>query len=75
MTNISGRVASFNFSYDFETIFKISELFHLREIDNQCRNMAADKMDELQAKVQAKVVAQPALNLKLVIARPKILIR
>jgi hypothetical protein len=52
---VTGKVTSFNFYYDFETIFKITDLFYLREIDNQCRNMAADKMDELQAKVQAKV--------------------
>jgi hypothetical protein len=75
MTNVTGKVTSFNLYYDFETIFKINELFHLREIDNQCRNMAVDKMEELQAKVQAKVAAQSKVNVKILFGRPKILIR
>lgn len=38
--------------------------------------MAADKIDELQTKVQAKAVEKkPSLNVKMTIAKPKILIR
>ena len=76
MLKVRGKVSTFIVTYEYDTVQKIIDLFHLGDMDLKYKTVAIDKIEAMEKTVNTKVTTvSNRLDFQTVINTPKIEIK